>query len=143
MGTNSPKTSVLKPLIYLSGPISGTEPEDQQWRSTAKAALIPFYDVIDPLDRKYTADNIVQIVRGDLVDVARCDYLLVNAVRPSWGTAMEVFFASSLGVLVIVVIDKQISPWLIYHSTNMFKNVESALEYLVALEKHNIRPSPI
>jgi hypothetical protein len=50
-------------------------------------------------------------------------------VKPSIGTSMEVFFAWTLGVPVIVIDEsaKPISPWLKYHATSVVANKEQAL----------------
>ena len=44
-------------------------------------------------DREVDSAN--EIVSFDLQDIADCDIVLVNYCKPSMGTAMEVFHASS------------------------------------------------
>ncbi|HXV83157.1 MAG TPA: nucleoside 2-deoxyribosyltransferase [Candidatus Binatia bacterium] len=82
--------------MYLSGPINGcSDPECRDWRNQAVECLIKIgFEVIDPMARDYRGDedkNVESIVKGDLQDIEQADILLVNAERPSWGTAMEVF----------------------------------------------------
>ena len=94
--------------------------------------------MLDPMRRDYRgkeAESVRAIIDGDIQDINESDILLVNASRPSWGTAMEVFFAASKGRLLIVTVcpDEKPSPWLIGHSTVIKKTFSEAFNYLVSL----------
>lgn len=107
-------------MIYLCGPINGcTDSEANDWRSAVKEH---FADCIDPMVRDYRgkeAESYREIVDLDKADVRRASIILVNYDKPSVGTAMEVFYAWTLGKPVIVwcKVGAVISPWLRYHST--------------------------
>ena len=108
------------PSVYLCGPINGcTDVECKDWREFVKG-LWPGR-CIDPMRRDYRgveADFSRTIVEMDKVDVSNCDIVLVNYVKPSVGTAMEVIYAWERGKIIVVVAptDAVISPWLSYHS---------------------------
>jgi len=122
--------------VYLAGPIHGKSDDDcKAWRVTAAECLRLFgHDVLDPMDRdcrgieEATYDLIVD---SDKKDIRSCDILLVNANSPSWGTAMEVAHASSLGKTVVAFAthtnSPQISPWLRYHATEIYESLSHAL----------------
>ncbi len=77
--------------------------------------------------------NVDAIVRGDLVDVIESDVILANAARPSWGTAMEVFFAHSIGRPVVAVVgDGPVSPWLRHHSGHIVRSLPDACSLIRA-----------
>jgi nucleoside 2-deoxyribosyltransferase len=76
---------------------------------------------LDPMSRDYRgkeAENISNIVVGDKKDIDNSDVVLVNACKPSWGTAMEIMYAFINGKRIIAfgAGDKP-SPWLVYHCT--------------------------
>jgi len=87
-----------------------------------------------PLRRDYRgreAENVQEIIDGGIQDIFGSDVLLVNAARPSWGTAMELFFAAKKHkVIVTVCPDEHPSPWLVGHSTVIVKTFEKAFNYL-------------
>lgn len=117
---------------YLAGAINGmSDAEANGWRGEAKA-LMPEVEWLDPMRRDYRgreAENVEDIVRGDLADIAACDVLLVYAVRPSWGTAMEVVYAHQMGKHIVVVCERP-SPWLLYHSTITVRSLADAASHI-------------
>ena len=122
--------------VYLAGPINGrSDDECKVWRATAAETLRVFgHEVIDPMARDYRGteeSNCDRIVDGDKKDIRSCDVLLVNANSASWGTAMEVAYASSLGKTVVAFATStnspQISPWLRYHATEIYESLSHAL----------------
>lgn len=115
--------------VYLCGGIFGLSDDGAKtWREYAKEKLAGVASVVDPMVRDYRGmedANVVAIVEDDRGDIEGCTHLLVNASMPSWGTAMEVFYAYSLGVQVWAFgAPKQRSPWLTYH-THKFGTLES------------------
>jgi nucleoside 2-deoxyribosyltransferase len=86
------------------------------------------------MDRDYrgvTDQFVNEIVEGDKEDIDKADILLVNFVKPSVGTSMEILYAWERKKEVLVVTENnQISPWLIYHSTKIFKNIQEVVDYL-------------
>lgn len=118
--------------VYLCGPINGcTDSECIDWRTEAKQK----FSTIDPMDRDYRGrelECINEIVELDKLDIDTCDVLLVNYVKPSVGTSMEIFYAWTLGKPIFVVAPTGIilSPWLIYHSTEILNTFEGAYKKL-------------
>ena len=106
-----------------------SDSECKDWRETAKELLN--HETIDPMRRDYRgkeADNCDEIVLGDLADIKGCDFLLVNATKPSWGTAMEIVYARFMDKTIVAFTgDSPVSPWLAYHC-HTFKTIEQACE---------------
>lgn len=104
--------------VYLCGGINGlSDDRCRTWREYAKERLK--CETLDPMRRDYRGiedQNVAAIVDGDKADIDACDVLLVNAVRPSWGTAMEVLYAWERGKPSYCVVGEPISPWLRYHA---------------------------
>ena len=120
--------------LYLCGGINGlTDDECKTWRESVKNALSGIYIIVDPMRRDYrgTEDQHVhEIIDGDLADIRECDTLIVNAERPSWGTAMEVYQAALWNKRIITVCPNKISPWLRGHSTTIFSSLDEAIRFL-------------
>ena len=121
-------------LVYLCGGINGLSDSDCiDWRAEAKAKLIT--TTLDPMRRDYRgkeAESVIEIVNGDLEDIASCDALLVNATRPSWGTAMEIVYAHKGGKPIFAFTGSgKVSPWLAFHC----KLFLSAAEAIAAINE--------
>ena len=101
------------------------------WREWFKASgLLATY--VDPMCRDYRgkeADDYREIVELDKRDVRSCDAIVVMYAKPSVGTSMEVFFAWTLGIPVVVVDESgtPLSPWLRYHATAVVASKEDAV----------------
>jgi hypothetical protein len=109
-------------VTYLCGGINGLGDADcRDWREVAKSLLKT--ETLDPMRRDYRgreAEAVREIVEGDLEDIAQSDYVLVNATRPSWGTAMEIVYAAQCGKTVVAFTGgAPISPWLRYHTGHL------------------------
>jgi len=119
--------------VYLCGPINGcTDEECNDWREEITKS---FPDAINPMIRDYRgkeAESYREIVDLDKRDVRNADCILVNYSKPSVGTSMEVFYAWSLGIPVIVwrAPGASISPWLRYHSTALTHSLSDAIAKL-------------
>lgn len=127
--------------VYLGGPINGcTDEEAHGWRESLKPLLSSLgYEAVDPMDRDYRGREMEpgvarEIVQGDLADINACEVLIMNCPRPSFGTAMEVFYGYTAGKTVITVIPddgKEPSPWLVEHSSVIVRgSAQEALRYL-------------
>lgn len=121
--------------VYLCGGINGLlDTECIDWREAAKQLLTD--DTIDPMRRDYRGkedENVVNIVKGDLQDIMESDVVLVNATRPSWGTAMEIVYSRTMCKHIVAFTGLvSISPWLRYHCNKMFTTVEEACGYINA-----------
>lgn len=124
----------MKRITYLCGGINGLSDADcRDWREVAKQQLRT--DTLDPMRRDYRGredESVTEIVQGDLEDIRQSSYILVNATRPSWGTAMEVFYAHSIGKPVVAWVGEnaRVSPWLRYHCARVWPSLEDAVEYI-------------
>ena len=122
--------------IYLAGPVFNTIDEDQKWRQYFKKEILAKgFEVIDPLElrdyRGLEEEKMVEIVEKDLKDLKKSDILLIYAPKPSWGTAMEIVYAYMQSKQIITVVpEKEISPWLKYHSDLIVFSFEELLEVL-------------
>ena len=120
--------------VYLAGPIFQCEDHECiNWREEAKKSLGKI-EVIDPMVRDYrgsTDRDFNEIVEKDKADVDASDILLANCSKPSVGTSMEVLYAWENGKKVYVITEnRETSPWLLYHSHEVFKSVGDAIRYL-------------
>jgi nucleoside 2-deoxyribosyltransferase len=135
---------MTKHSLYLCGGINGlTDDECMNWRAFAKArSRAKGIMCVDPMRRDYRGnedDHSVEIVENDKLDIDRCQAVLVNATRPSWGTAMEVIYAYEHGKMVVAFTgESPVSPWLTYHTNQTVRSLESAtlfcLNHLETLE---------
>jgi hypothetical protein len=96
--------------VYLCGGINGLSDADcRDWRAIASEALAARgIRVLDPMVRDYRGredECVNEIVEGDKADIRQSDILLVNACRPSWGTAMEIMLAYSAGKKVVSFVE--------------------------------------
>lgn len=121
-------------ITYLCGCINGlSDSECRDWREVAKELLKT--ETLDPMRRDYRGkedESVDEIVKGDLDDIAASTFMLVNATRPSWGTAMEIVYACEgqrLGIVAFVG-DARVSPWLRYHCDQIFRTVEEAVAFI-------------
>jgi hypothetical protein len=118
--------------VYLAGPINGcTDEEAKGWRERIKAALAGEVAFDDPMDRDYRGKergNEAAIVLGDLSLVVRCDLLVANCWKPSWGTAMEIMVKSNdQGIVLTIHPEGSISPWLLWHSNFVVRDEAEAI----------------
>lgn len=69
-----------------------------------------------------------RFVGADLADIAASNMVLVNATRPSWGTAMEIVYARQAGCSVVAFTGAgaSVSPWLRYHCDEIRPTLEEA-----------------
>lgn len=119
--------------VYLCGGINGlSDSECRDWREVAKELLKA--DTLDPMRRDYRGkedESVNEIVRGDLDDIGASSYVLVNATRPSWGTAMEIVYAYQRRKPIVAFVgDGRVSPWLRYHCGLIVQTVEEAVAHI-------------
>ena len=131
--------------VYLCGPINGRTDDDcTGWREYAKTHLP---DTLDPMARDYRGRELESgiakdIVENDKLDIQASDVLLVFYDKPSVGTSMEVFYAHSLGKMVLVIdkSGKPLSPWMLYHSTSVHPSLDDAIASIATIsDMRNMR----
>lgn len=116
--------------VYLCGPINGcNDGEANDWRTWVKERLPKSTRAIDPMVRDYRgreSESYREIVELDKRDIRMCDVVVVMYTRPSVGTSMEIFYAWTLGIPVVVINESEsaTSPWLVYHSTSTVSRSE-------------------
>jgi hypothetical protein len=123
--------------IYLCGAINGcTDAQCKDWRERVKKELDGKFNFLDPMRRDYRGregDHVRDIVHGDYDDITASDIILAAADNPSWGTAMEIHQAYQYRKTVVTVCGAaRISPWLKYHSHQLFPTLDDAIAYLLA-----------
>jgi hypothetical protein len=92
---------------------------------------------LDPMRRNFrttewqSQNEIVSLDKKDIIDA---DILLVNATKPSWGTAMEVLFAFERHKIIVSFTGtdnkEDWNPWLGFHSTRLTKTLDEAINYI-------------
>ncbi|MHA2343507.1 MAG: nucleoside 2-deoxyribosyltransferase [Candidatus Hodarchaeales archaeon] len=122
--------------VYLAGPIfKCSDSECKDWRDYAIEKLES--DTLNPMDRDFRGmedDATLLIVEGDKLDIMEADVVLANyGDKPpsSVGTAMEILFAwEQHKPVFLVTTQPKISPWLKYHSSQIFESLDEAIEYI-------------
>ena len=124
--------------VYLGGAIFQAD-DPVTWRVGIIDSLPVGWEAVDPVtfDINATLENAHEVVARDLRAIDGCDAVFANVCRPSWGTAMEIFYASQCGRPVIGWASnlrrKDISPWLFHHCELVTSDRVKALAYLGAL----------
>lgn len=123
--------------IYLCGGIKDLSIKDQiEWRDKSRDQLWPRFNILNPMRRNFRDDEFQsqnEIVSLDKKDIIESDILLVNATKPSWGTAMEIMFAFARHKIIITFTGddyKNASPWVAFHSTRVCKTLDEAIKYI-------------
>ena len=142
--------------IYLCGPINGCNDDEAYiWRNwfknntkfntktyetietshgpETKEKIEQKFKFIDPMERDYRGienENYREIVDLDKRDILSSDILVVMYTKPSIGTSMEIFFAwtNNIPIIIINESNNKLSPWLKYHSTTIVKTREQAVK---------------
>lgn len=128
--------------IYLSGSIRheliiGKPEKALDWRHRwTKKLEAEGYTIYSPLrnrdDGVKDSDSIPLCIARDKADILKSDIILVNYLRPSDGTVMEIMYAYERDKIIIVVNNHSRSPslWLSYHSAKIVNNFTEALEVI-------------
>lgn len=94
------------------------------------------FSCLDPMrhnfrDSEFQSQN--EIVQLDKADIIACDIMIVNATKPSWGTAMEILFAFQNHKIIVCFTGtkyEEVSKWVAFHSTRVCKTLDEAIEYI-------------
>ena len=122
--------------VYLAGPIFHAS-DPSFWRNIAAKSLHK-WQTINPLKIEVDVNNPVELVQLDLHILQICQAVLARIDEPSWGTAMEIFHAThEVGIPVIgwrPNSDGPDSPWLLAHTTVIFRSLSQAISHLESME---------
>ena len=116
--------------VYLAGP-----PFAEEYRRRAAALLREAgLEPVDPMRRDFrgnTTGHETEIVEGDLEDIRGCDAMLAAFTAPDEGTAMEAWYAHSLGKRVVAYTGgTPPHPWTVYVSDAVHADLERAVRAL-------------
>ena len=116
--------------VYLAGP-----PFAEEYRRRAAALLRGAgLEPVDPMRRDFrgnTAGHEAEIVEGDLEDIRGSDAVLASFTAPDEGTAMEAWYAHSLGKPVVGYTGgSPVHPWAAYVSVGTAADLEDAIRLL-------------
>jgi len=113
--------------VYLAGPPFAEEYRRRAGWLLRESGLEP----VDPMRRDFrgnTAGHEAEIVEGDLEDIRGCDAVLAAFTAADEGTAMEAWFAHSLGKPVICyTAGTPVHPWAAYVSLEVCSDLEDAI----------------
>ena len=127
-------SGISNKTVYLSGAMLGcSDDECRDWREFAKRELR--CRTLDPMIRDYRdnlMDGMLDMVLNDKADIDASDAILVNFLKPSVGTSMEVLYGWERGKMIVLIApgNSIVSPWLIYHSHHVFPSVEEAVAFM-------------
>src|SRR6266511_2269887 len=116
--------------VYLAGP-----PYAEEYRRRA-AVLVrgSGWEPVDPMRRDFrgrTQGKAAEIVEGDLAEIESCDAVLAAFTSPDEGTAMEAWYAHSLGKLVVAYTGgPPPHPWTVYVADVICDELERAVQAL-------------
>jgi nucleoside 2-deoxyribosyltransferase len=123
--------------VYLAGPVFGCA-DPETWRNDVTAQLPKGWEAVNPLKiERFTSDTKDQarrIVTADLKAIDYCDAMLALIDDPSWGTAMEIFYADETCIPIIGWQPKfngrPVSPWLQVHCALITSDFAEAMKFL-------------
>ncbi len=116
--------------VYLAGP-----PASDEYRSRAASLLREAgWDPVDPFRRDFrgrTEGKEAEIVGGDLEDIRSSDAVLADFTVPDEGTAMEAWYAHTLGKRLVAYSGGRLPhPWTVYVADVVCDGLEAAVEAL-------------
>jgi nucleoside 2-deoxyribosyltransferase len=118
--------------VYLAGPPYA----DEYCRRAAALVREIGCEPVDPMRRDFrgrTQGNEAEIVQSDLADIESCDAVLAAFTSPDEGTAMEAWYAHSLGKRVIAYTGgTPPHPWTVYVVEAVFTELEDAVVALAS-----------
>lgn len=117
--------------VYLAGPPFADEYRRRASDLLRAAGLEP----VDPMRRDFrggTEGHEAEIVEGDLEDIRSCDAVLAAFTSADEGTAMEAWYAHSIGKRIVAYTGgTPAHPWAVYVADAVFAELEQAVEALL------------
>lgn len=116
--------------VYLAGP-----PYAEEYRRRAEAFVRELgWEPVDPMRRDFrgrTQGQEAEIVEGDLAEIDSCDAVLAAFTSPDEGTAMEAWYAHTLGKPVVAYTGgTPPHPWTVYVADVVCEDLERAVQAL-------------
>ncbi len=116
--------------VYLAGP-----PHADEYRRRAVALVHQIgWQPVDPMRRDFrgrTHGNEAEIVESDFAEIESCDAVLAAFTSPDEGTAMEAWYAHSLGKPVVAYTGgTPPHPWTVYVADTICEDLEVAVQAL-------------
>ena len=116
--------------MYVAGP-----PYADEYRRRAERLVRGMgWEPVDPMRRDFrgrTEGNEGEIVEGDLADIASCDAVLAAFTSPDEGTAMEAWYAYTLGKRIVAYTGgTPPHPWTAYVADAVCEDLDRAVEAL-------------
>lgn len=123
--------------VYLAGAIWNVE-DPISWRRSVTNQLPKGWEAIDPTQielfvaDEHVEENARRVVEVDLRAIETCDVMLALISIPSWGTAMEIFYANQLKIPVIGwnPTETSIGPWVSVHCKYILSDFEDIKLFL-------------
>lgn len=120
-----------KVRIYLAGTIYKEEP-DRLWKTQFRNLFSDeVYEFFDPDPQN---EPEFYMVSRDKAEIQKCDIFVAYIQRPSFGTAMEILYASSLMTKPVLIINPNMSLagdlWVEYHSDMICLNIADCVEHI-------------
>jgi catechol 2,3-dioxygenase-like lactoylglutathione lyase family enzyme/nucleoside 2-deoxyribosyltransferase len=124
------ETTAATGRVYLAGP-----PFASEYRRRAEMLVRDAgWEPVDPMRRDFrghTEGREAEIVEGDLAEIASCHALLAAFTAPDEGTAMEAWYARTLGKLVVAYTGgSPPHPWTVYVADVVREDLEDAVQAL-------------
>lgn len=116
--------------VYLAGP-----PYAEEYRRRAAELVGALgWEAVDPMRRDFrgrTEGREQEIVEGDLEEIRGCDAVLAAFTAPDEGTAMEAWYAHSLGTRVVAYTGgTPAHPWTVYVANAVCADLDDAVRAL-------------
>jgi nucleoside 2-deoxyribosyltransferase len=116
--------------VYLAGPPYA----DEYRRRASRLARELGWEPVDPMRRDFrgrTEGREAEIVAGDLADIDACDAVLAAFTVADEGTAMEAWYAHSIGRRVVAYTGgAPPHPWTVYVADAVEPDLEAAVRAL-------------
>ena len=118
--------------VYLAGP-----PYADEYRRRATTLVGDIgWEAVNPMRRDFrgsTQGHEAEIVEGDVREIDSCDAVLASFTSPDEGTAMEAWYAHSIGKRVIAYTGgTPPHPWTVYVADAVHAELEAAVRALPA-----------
>jgi nucleoside 2-deoxyribosyltransferase len=116
--------------VYLAGPPYA----DEYRRRAAKLVAEAGWEAVDPMRRDFrgrSEGHEVELVESDLAEIRSCDAVIAAFTAPDEGTAMEAWYAHTMGKPVVAYTGgTPPHPWTVYVAHAVSAELEDAVRAL-------------